>query len=166
MRDRTRRFTLVVKGMSCEHCKVAITGEASQVSGVESVEVDLDTKLVHVRGTDVDETAVVSCNRRGRIRGGGGMSASTRHFARHYAEMLAAMFIGMGVLAPPLGAALGLVGLSSTTPPRRCLRHGRDDDRPDGRWMRYRGHGWPACADMTAAMFIPTLALSHCCGAG
>ena len=24
-------------------------------------------------------------------------------------------------------------------------------------WMRYRGHGWPACADMTAAMAIPTL---------
>jgi hypothetical protein len=24
-------------------------------------------------------------------------------------------------------------------------------------WMRYRGHGWPASAEMSAAMFIPTL---------
>jgi hypothetical protein len=24
-------------------------------------------------------------------------------------------------------------------------------------WMRYRGHGWRACAEMSAAMFLPTL---------
>jgi copper chaperone len=53
-------LTLAVEGMSCGHCKVAITGEVSRVSGVDSVEVDLDTKLVHVRGTAVDATAVVS----------------------------------------------------------------------------------------------------------
>jgi copper chaperone CopZ len=52
-------LTLVVEGMSCGHCKVAITDEVTQVSGVESVDVDLDTKLVHVRGTNVDESAVV-----------------------------------------------------------------------------------------------------------
>jgi hypothetical protein len=32
------------------------------------------------------------------------MSASTRHFIRHYVEMLAAMFAGMGVLHLPPGA--------------------------------------------------------------
>ena len=53
-------LTLTVEGMSCGHCKLAITDEVSRVSGVESVKVDLDTKLVHVRGTDVDETAVVA----------------------------------------------------------------------------------------------------------
>ena len=52
-------LTLAVEGMSCGHCKLAITSEVSQVSGVDFVEVDLDTKLVHVRGTDVDETALV-----------------------------------------------------------------------------------------------------------
>jgi copper chaperone CopZ len=45
-------LTLVVEGMSCEHCRVAITDEVSGVSGVE-------TKLVRVGGTDVDESAVI-----------------------------------------------------------------------------------------------------------
>jgi copper chaperone CopZ len=53
-------LTLVVDGMSCGHCKIAVTDEVSRVSGVEAVEVDLDAKLVQVRGTDVDETAVVA----------------------------------------------------------------------------------------------------------
>jgi copper chaperone len=52
-------LTFVVEGMSCEHCKLAITEEVSRVSGVDSVEVDLDSKLVRVRGTAVDDVAVV-----------------------------------------------------------------------------------------------------------
>jgi copper chaperone len=55
----TTFLTLVVEGMSCDHCRVAITDEVSRVSGVDSVEVDLETKLVHVGGTDVDESAVI-----------------------------------------------------------------------------------------------------------
>ena len=55
----TTFLTLVVEGMSCDHCRVAITDEVSGVVGVDSVEVDLETKLVHVGGTDVDEAAVV-----------------------------------------------------------------------------------------------------------
>lgn len=53
-------LALSVEGLSCGHCKVAITGEVSRVHGVESVEVDLDAMLVHVFGTDVDDAAVVS----------------------------------------------------------------------------------------------------------
>ena len=49
----------VVDGMSCGHCKLAITDEVSQVSGVDSVDVDLEAKLVSVRGADVDTGAVV-----------------------------------------------------------------------------------------------------------
>jgi copper chaperone len=52
--------TYVVEGMSCDHCKVAITGEVEQVAGVESVDIDLDTKLVRVAGEDVDEATVVA----------------------------------------------------------------------------------------------------------
>jgi copper chaperone CopZ len=55
-----KALTFEVDGMSCEHCRVAITGEVSQVPGVHSIDVDLDTKLVHVRGADVDDAAVVS----------------------------------------------------------------------------------------------------------
>ena len=53
-------MTFVVEGMSCGHCKVAITDELSRISDAESVEVDLDTKLVRVRGAHVDAGDVVS----------------------------------------------------------------------------------------------------------
>ena len=49
-----------VDGMSCEHCRVAVTGEVSQVAGVQSVDVDLETKLVRVEGAGVDAAAVVA----------------------------------------------------------------------------------------------------------
>lgn len=52
--------TYVVAGMTCDHCKIAVTDEVSRVPGVTGVEVDLDTKLVRVRGTDVDAEAVVA----------------------------------------------------------------------------------------------------------
>ena len=46
--------------MTCDHCKIAVTGEVSKVDGVSSVDVDLDAKLVHVHGADVDRAAVVA----------------------------------------------------------------------------------------------------------
>jgi copper chaperone len=52
-------LSFVVEGMSCDHCRVAITGEVGEVAGVESVDVDLETKLVRVRGTGLDPAAVV-----------------------------------------------------------------------------------------------------------
>ena len=52
--------TYLVAGMTCEHCKIAVTDEVSRVPGVTGVEVDLDTKLVRVRGTAVDAEAVVA----------------------------------------------------------------------------------------------------------
>ena len=53
-------LTYSVPGMSCDHCKVAVTQEVTQVAGVESVAVDLDTKLVRVHGDGVDDVAVVA----------------------------------------------------------------------------------------------------------
>jgi copper chaperone CopZ len=44
--------------MSCAHCTAAVTEEVEQVSGVSAVEVDLDTKLVVVRGEGVSDDAV------------------------------------------------------------------------------------------------------------
>jgi copper chaperone len=52
--------TFLVAGMTCGHCKVAVTDEVSKLAGVTSVDVDLDTKLVRVEGTGVDEAAVVA----------------------------------------------------------------------------------------------------------
>ena len=36
----------LVAGMTCEHCKVAVTEEVPQVAGVAAVDVDLDAKRV------------------------------------------------------------------------------------------------------------------------
>jgi copper chaperone len=55
-----QRLTYSVPGMSCGHCRAAITAEVSAVPGVEAVEVDLDTKLVAVRGEDLDDATLVA----------------------------------------------------------------------------------------------------------
>jgi copper chaperone len=44
--------TFSVPGISCDHCKRAIEAEVSGVAAVESVEVDVDAKLVIVVGGD------------------------------------------------------------------------------------------------------------------
>jgi copper chaperone len=51
-------LTYSVPGVSCEHCKTAITNEVSAVDGVQAVEVDLDAKQVAVRGDDLNDQAV------------------------------------------------------------------------------------------------------------
>ena len=51
-------ITYRVPGMTCNHCKAAVTEELSGVSGVESVAVDLDTKLVDVSGETLDDSAL------------------------------------------------------------------------------------------------------------
>jgi copper chaperone CopZ len=51
-------LTYVVLGMSCSHCKAAITDEVTRVAGVSAVDVDLETKRVTVRGDSLDETSV------------------------------------------------------------------------------------------------------------
>ena len=49
--------TYSVPGISCEHCRVAITGEASLVAGVGAVDVDLAATRVTVTG-GFDDAAV------------------------------------------------------------------------------------------------------------
>lgn len=51
-------LTYTVPGMSCGHCRAAITEEVEQVAGVSAVAVDLDSKLVTVTGSDLDDAAV------------------------------------------------------------------------------------------------------------
>jgi copper chaperone len=52
--------TFLVAGMSCDHCKSSVIEELSQVDGVADVDVDLDTKLVRVRGTALDDARLVA----------------------------------------------------------------------------------------------------------
>lgn len=50
--------TYSVPGISSGHCRAAITAEVSAVSGVDTVEVDLDRKLVRVLGAALDDAAI------------------------------------------------------------------------------------------------------------
>ena len=50
--------TYRVPGMTCEHCKAAVTEELRAVGGVDSVAVDLGSKLVRVCGTALDDAAL------------------------------------------------------------------------------------------------------------
>lgn len=90
------------------------------------------------------------------------MNHSTRHFARHYLEMLVAMFVGMAVLWLPATLALSAAGLSSSelrddAPALLLLVMAVTMTVPMVAWMRYRGHGWAASGEMAAAMLVPTL---------
>ena len=51
-------ITYTVPGMHCEHCERAVSEELSAVAGVESVDVNLETKLVSVRGSDLDDAVL------------------------------------------------------------------------------------------------------------
>jgi copper chaperone len=51
-------FAYTVADMSCDHCKHAVSAELAEVAGVEAVDVDLEAKLVTVRGHDLDDAAL------------------------------------------------------------------------------------------------------------
>ena len=50
--------TYAVTGMTCDHCRAAVTEEVEQVAGVAAVVVDLETKLVIVNGAGVSDRDV------------------------------------------------------------------------------------------------------------
>ena len=54
----TTATTYTVPGMSCSHCEAAVLHEVGQLPGIESVDVDLELKLVHVAGSAIDDAAV------------------------------------------------------------------------------------------------------------
>jgi hypothetical protein len=99
------------------------------------------------------------------------VSASTRHLARHYVEMVIAMFLGMAVLGVPAGWALSAMGsswsaLNDDAPALMFLAMATTMTVPMVAWMRYRGHGWRANTEMSASMFPPTFAVIALLGTG
>jgi copper chaperone len=54
----TETITYSVPAIHCAHCAMSIREEVSEVDGVEDVAVDLETKLVTVSGSQLDDTAV------------------------------------------------------------------------------------------------------------
>ena len=92
------------------------------------------------------------------------MSPAVRHFARHYVEMVVAMFLGMAVLGLPAGWAFAAAGTSWSAlhhdaPAVMLLAMAITMTVPMVAWMRYRGHGGRANAEMSASMFLPTFAV-------
>ena len=85
------------------------------------------------------------------------MSQATKHFVRHYAEMVLAMFLGMAVLALPVDLVMD--GLGAESDELMFLEMATTMTVPMVGWMAYRGHGWRAGAEMSASMFVPALAV-------
>jgi copper chaperone CopZ len=53
-------ITYSVPGMHCGHCEAAVSRELGAVPGVSGVDVDLDSKLVTVRGEELHEETLVA----------------------------------------------------------------------------------------------------------
>jgi hypothetical protein len=93
------------------------------------------------------------------------MSQKSRaiQFARHYLEMVVAMFAGMVAVGMPLAAGLGVIGVDvaawrTDAQELLLLAMAFTMSVPMAAWMRYRGHGWAPVWEMTASMFVPSFA--------
>ena len=89
------------------------------------------------------------------------MKPATKHFIRHYLEMVVAMFAGMAILGLPAGWLMGAFGSSwsELSPSLMFFAMATTMTVPMVGWMAYRGHGWRANAEMSASMFLPTFAV-------
>jgi flagellar biosynthetic protein FliP len=95
-------------------------------------------------------------------------SAGKRAFARHFGEMLIAMFLGMGVLGGLAALVFAASGGSSSDLPGgvRVMLMGIYMTVPMVLWMRYRGHAAARNAEMALSMMIPTVAAAALAFAG
>ena len=58
MTQTTERLTYSVPGISCGHCRAAITAEVAKLAGVSDVVVDLEAKRVTVAGGGLDDAVI------------------------------------------------------------------------------------------------------------
>jgi hypothetical protein len=85
----------------------------------------------------------------------------TSQFVRHYLEMVVAMVVGMVALGPLWTLALDAARTPAVLdrPELNALVMATNMTVAMSAWMRYRGHGWRATAEMAAAMYVPFLVL-------
>ena len=100
-----------------------------------------------------------------------GMNRSTRHFIRHYAEMVLAMVLGVVVLGIPAEMLLQAAGsgaddLERNAPAVLLLGMAVIMTVPMVAWMAYRGHGRRANAEMAASMLVPGVGVVGLLAAG
>jgi hypothetical protein len=86
---------------------------------------------------------------------------SWRRFIRHFFEMVAAMIVGMAVLAPVWVLIFTLLGHSSLLQYADLHAIVMATDMTIGMsvWMRYRGHSWARVGEMAGAMYLPFIIL-------
>ena len=84
-------------------------------------------------------------------------TALTRDFARHYVEMVVVMLVGMGLFAVPARLATDAIwpAIDGDDTTLMLARMAVTMTLPMIPWMRWRGHGWPPCLEMVAAMIVP-----------
>jgi hypothetical protein len=82
----------------------------------------------------------------------------TLTFARHYLEMVVAMFAGMIVLGRPVDWLVRAAG-AGTSRELMLVEMAATMTVPMVAWMRYRGHAARPCAEMAASMVVPTIAV-------
>jgi uncharacterized membrane protein YhaH (DUF805 family) len=95
-------------------------------------------------------------------------SGSKRAFARHFGEMVLAMFLGMAVLGGLAELAFAASGSSLSDQPGglRVMLMGISMTVPMVAWMSYRVHARARNAEMAASMIVPTLAAAALAWAG
>lgn len=88
-------------------------------------------------------------------------TTSNGRFIRHFLEMVVAMTIGMVALAPLWDLIFDALGWSDLfdRPDLSALVMATNMTIGMTLWMRYRGHGWAAIAEMAAAMYVPFVVL-------
>jgi flagellar biosynthetic protein FliP len=85
-----------------------------------------------------------------------------RNLVRHFFEMVLAMVVGMvvlGMVTRMICAALGNSEFFVDHPGLRAPLMTLNMTVAMALWMRHRGHGWGATAEMSAAMFVPLAVL-------
>ena len=58
MSETLEQLTYFVPGVSCGHCRAAITAGVEKLEGVSFVDVDLEAKRVAVAGAELNDAAV------------------------------------------------------------------------------------------------------------
>jgi hypothetical protein len=91
-----------------------------------------------------------------------------RAFARHFGEMLLAMFVGMGVFGGLVALAFAATGASSSDLPGgvRVMLMGVYMTVPMVGWMTYRGHAAARNVEMAMSMLLPTACAAALAWAG
>jgi hypothetical protein len=84
-----------------------------------------------------------------------------RRLVRHYLEIVVAAVAGMMLLGPAESMLLNRIGWAELLahPETYTLVMATNMTVATAGWMRFRGHGWAAIAEMAVAMYAPFVVL-------